>query len=325
MPVDDMNSPFSGLDSVPVTPLESPLYQRAGVEVAMLRLDLTHPFVSGNKWFKLGSLLSRLEAGERPHLISFGGAWSNHLHALAWVGKCYGIETLGVVRGFAEQAPTAALEDMRRWGMKLKFLPPIRYADKYDPSVLAELQAEYGPFELIPEGGSSADAVVGCRQIWGLLEGTGWECPHWLLTAVGTGGTLAGLVAGRPARTRVLGVPVLKADARMPAAIRALLAAAGVADPGGWQLAYGQDGGGYARLPAELAAIMRSFEARFKVALDPVYTLKVVRALNGLVAAGKFAPGSRILLLHTGGLQGRRGMIERVERRASAFRGPLLV
>lgn len=313
------------LEAVPVTPLESPLFRRAGVRVAMLRLDLTHPYISGNKWFKLAPLRARLAAGERPRLLSFGGAWSNHLHALAWVGREYGIETIAVVRGFAEQPPTATLEDLQRWGMKLKFLPPIRYAEKYSADVQAELRAEYGDFELIPEGGSSADAVVGCRQIWQLLAGSEWAAPHWLVTAVGTGGTLAGLIAGRPEGSRLLGIPVLRADARMPAAIRGLLADAKVSDPGGWELALGLDAGGYARLPAELAASLQLFEARFAVPLEPVYTLKMVMAVSRLVAAGRFAPGSRILLLHTGGLQGRRGMVERIERRASAFSGPLLV
>lgn len=309
----------------PLTLLESPLYRCADVRVGILRLDLVHPRISGNKWFKLNALRQRLEAGERPRILSFGGAWSNHLHALAWLGRHYGVETIGVVRGFAEQRPTAMMEDLRRWGMRLTFLPPARYAAKQAPEEIARLRAQYGPFELIPEGGSSVDAVAGCRRIWSLLEGSEWAAPDWLLTAVGTGGTLAGLIAGRPPACRLLGVPVLRADQRMADGVRALLAQAGVADPGGWQLLLGQDAGGYARLPDELAALLQRFEAVHGVPLDPVYTLKVMAALHRLLAQGRFNAGSRILLLHTGGLQGRRGMVERIARRAPAFCGPLLV
>ncbi|WP_432695805.1 1-aminocyclopropane-1-carboxylate deaminase/D-cysteine desulfhydrase [Marinobacterium sp. YM272] len=305
-----------------VTELNSPFYRQSGISVGVLRLDRIHPEISGNKWFKLLPLIRRLEAGERLHVLSFGGVWSNHLHALAFLGKSFGIRTLGLVRGHEAQADTAMLRDARSWGMVIRFLDRDTYAQRGAASMESWLASEYPGWERLPEGGSNRHAVEGCREIWRLLEGSAWHCPDYVASALGTGGTLAGIIAGKPEATRVIGVPVLKLGESAVSQVRTLLADAGCQDPGGWELDQGGSFGGYARLPASLAAFIRLFEERCRVPLDPVYTGKLFAAIHRRIVKGEIEPGASILLLHTGGLQGRRGMEARIERGASAFQGP---
>lgn len=304
--------------------LEAPFYRQRGVSVAILRLDRLHPYISGNKWYKLLPIIRRLERGERPRILSFGGGWSNHIHALAYLGKLFGVETIGVIRGSPDQPRSATLEDATAWGMKLHFLDRERYADKSEERVIDQLVQQYGDVEILPEGGSGVNAVLGCQEIWDLLAECGeWQKPDILACAVGTGGTLAGLIAGAPPGVRLLGVPVLKADLRMSRSIKELLVCAGVNDSGNWELDYDGHWGGYARLPAELAAFATRFEQHQDVPLDPVYTLKLAATVHRRILDGTIVRGSRIILLHTGGLQGRRGMEDRLVRGASAFNGPL--
>ncbi|WP_051298892.1 1-aminocyclopropane-1-carboxylate deaminase/D-cysteine desulfhydrase [Marinobacterium litorale] len=308
---------------ISVTKLNSRFLLEREVQMGMLRLDKLHPHISGNKWFKLHRLIQRLEKGERPNLISFGGAWSNHLHALAYVGHCFGVKTLGFVRGHPESPPTAMLDDVRGWGMEIRFLGREAYRQKDKPAFLAELTAEYPGWVVIPEGGSGADAVHGCRQIWADMEVGEWSEPDILACAVGTGGTLAGLVAGKPPSTEVIGVPVLNLGENAVAMVRGLLEQAGYVDPGGWHIDSQGVFGGYARLPGQLALLDQLFSARHHFDLDPVYTLKLVMSIHRGILRGSIPAGSRVLLVHSGGLQGRRGFQDRIQRAVSDFYGPL--
>lgn len=308
--------------ALPITELDSPFYRQAGIKAAVLRLDETHPQISGNKWFKLLPLIRRLEAGEKPRLLSFGGVWSNHLHALAFVGQCFGVQTLAFVRGHPEQAETAMLQDARRWGMNIQFLDRREYSRRNEEGFVESLRCTYPGWEYLPEGGSNAGAVAGCAEIWSLLNDTDWSQPDLLACALGTGGTLAGLIAGKPAVTRILGVPVLNLGEQAESSVRGLLQEAGYADPGGWELAPDAACGGYARLPASLAHFICAFEERYSVPLDPVYTAKLFLAVHRSILAGDLEQGSRILFVHTGGLQGRRGVQSRIDNALSAFQGP---
>ncbi|MBV1789577.1 pyridoxal-phosphate dependent enzyme [Marinobacterium sp. D7] len=316
---------FSQTDLAGVTPLYNRFYRQYGVTVGLLRIDLLHPQISGNKWFKLLSLLQRLKSGERPRILSFGGAWSNHLHALAYVGNHFGVETLGMVRGHPDQPLTGMLADAQRWGMRLIYLGRDEYRRRGEPDFLAQLAIEYPGWDILPEGGSNADAVHGCSTIWQSVQGTDWSEPDYFLCAMGTGGTLAGVIAGRPSGTQVVGVPVLELGDAGEQMVRDLLSQAQVPDPQGWCLDHSGAFGGYAKLSHELSALLVSFEGQSGVQLDPVYTLKLLATLNRRIVRGQVAPGSRVLLLHSGGLQGRRGLASRLETGASAFVGPLLV
>lgn len=304
-------------------PLRSRLYDRFRVDVSVLRLDAIHPLLSGNKWFKLRPVLEKARKLRCP-ILSFGGAWSNHIHALAYAGFQSGVETVGIIRGEPEYATNAMLSDVRQWGMRLQFVDRKTYRLRDCARFQHQLSLAYGGALVVPEGGTTPAAVRSASEIWQLpvMREQGADL---LLTAVGSGGTLAGLVAGKPEGTRVLGVPVLKCGSEMVSRVNALLGSAGYAGSSGWELLEGAHRGGYARLDAELAAMMELVRVRYQLPLDPVYTAKLVIAFNRLLLAGQVVAGSKVVLVHTGGLQGVRGHQARLSALAPAFSGPLAV
>ncbi len=315
---------FTHSSAVPDIALEaipSRLFERYGLRLSVLRLDQIHPLVSGNKWFKLMPALEWAQKNGEV-LLSFGGAWSNHLHALAYAGHRLGIKTIGVVRGEQEYAANAMLRDAADWGMQLHFVTRNEYRRRHDPEYHQYLYESFGPVRMIPEGGSNAEAVKSVGSIWHLPALAQSGC-NYLVTAVGTGGTFAGLVSGRPPGVQVLGVPVLKYDQRIVQDIDSLLQSAGAATAENWSLLSDAHLGGYARLTPELARTLVEVESRFGLPLDPVYTVKAFMALHRYVLQGGIVPGSHVILLHTGGLQGRRGMASRLVSLAPDFVGPL--
>ena len=304
-------------------PLCSRLYDRFGVDVSVLRLDGIHPLVSGNKWFKLRPALEQARKLRCP-ILSFGGAWSNHIHALAYAGFQSGVETVGIIRGEPEYAANAMLSDARRWGMRLQFVDRKTYRFRDCAHYQHQLSLEHGDALVVPEGGTTPSAVHSVSEIWQLpvMREQGVDL---LLTAVGSGGTLAGLVAAKPEGSRVLGVPVLKCGPEMVSRINALLLRAGYAGSSGWELLEDAHRGGYARLDAELAAMIKHVDEVCRLPLDPVYTAKLLMAFNRLLFEGRVVAGSKVVLVHTGGLQGVRGYQARLSMLASAFSGPLVV
>jgi 1-aminocyclopropane-1-carboxylate deaminase len=297
-----------------VETLRDPLYAARGVTLDVLRLDLLHPLWGGNKLFKLLPNLRRAEALGLRRVISFGGAHSNHLHALAAWGREHGLQTVGIVRGEAPAHPGPTLRDLHDWGMRIRHVSRAAYRRRTDPAWVQELTRDLMPALVIPEGGDNAEGFAGCRELGrsiAALEG-GWDV---LALACGTGTTLAGLVAGSGAF--VLGVAALRDAAGITARAAAHLAPVGP-DSSGQGLSPDTDararflvldrfaGRGFARVDAELAGFMAQFSGRSGVPLDPVYTGKLFHGLHTLVGEGRFPPGTRVLALHTGGLQGAR-------------------
>lgn len=305
---------------VPLQSIDSALFAARGVRLSVLRLDAIHPAISGNKWFKLMPALQRAQQQGLP-ILSFGGAWSNHLHALAFAGHRLGIATGALVRGEPAYAANAMLSDARRWGMRLHFVSRAEYRDRHDAAYLQQLQQRFGPCVLVPEGGTDLAAIRAVQQIWQLPALVAADCDY-LVTAVGTGGTLAGLVAGAPPAVQVVGVPVLRHGPSLAQDLRRWLDVLG-AGQRSWHWLDDAHLGGYAKLTAELARLLAEVEGRLGVPLDPVYTGKALLALLRWLLRGGIAPGSHVILLHTGGLQGRRGMAEALARKAPAFVGPL--
>ena len=305
----------------PLQPLVTPLGICAQVSLDVLRLDQIHPQISGNKWFKLMPALEQALASGRA-LLSFGGAWSNHIHALAFAGYRLGVPTIGVIRGEAEYADNAMLTDARRWGMRLHFVSRAEYRLRHSASFHDGLRTRFGDLVLVPEGGSQAAAVNSVAKIWQLpvLQGRSYD---WVVLPVGTGGTLAGVLAGAPECVEVLGVPVLRFGDWLEHDIRQLLTEAGASVCCRWSLESHAHAGGYARLVPELAQLIWRMRAAYDLPLDAVYTAKALNALQRRIVRGDVRPHSRILLLHTGGLQGNRGFIDRLGVMASQFVGPL--
>ncbi len=309
------------METALLQPFNHNLFERHRVQVDILRLDRIDPLISGNKWFKLQPLLERSEP-LRP-VLSFGGAYSNHLHALARFGQKHGIPTFGVVRGESKLTPT--LEDAQNWGMRLHFLQRDQYRQLRErnngdePPILAQFAERFGRFDLLPEGGATDEAMVSCGRIWSLLPQE--YSANRVLVGVGTGTTLAGMVLQAPANTQLEGVAAIAQFAYLQPQIDALLAGRTLNRQVSWRLVEGAPLG-FAKVNAELSGLMLRAQA-LQLALDPVYTLRLLHSFIRRLLAGEFAPGERILLIHTGGLQGLRGQQQRLSRLASAHCGPI--
>lgn len=309
-------SPFAPPATAPLQPLDLSWARDAGVELAMLRLDSIDPQLSGNKWYKLAPCLAACSAqpdGTIPAtgLISLGGPHSNHLHALAAAGQRFGLATVGLLRGEPCQTPTVV--DLQQAGMTLHWLGYGGYRARHQPGFWAPWQALYPGFVCIEEGGCSLAAAESCARLVGGLRGQlgdlGWDDYTALWLAAGTGTTLAGLVIGEAGAHPVYGALAGPLAHGVGRAVAALLEQAGRLDAGYCLIEAAR--GGFGRIDETLLAFMADTEAETGVPLDPVYTAKALLALRLAIAAGRFTPGSRIIVVHTGGLQGRRTLPER--------------
>ncbi|MFI5826983.1 1-aminocyclopropane-1-carboxylate deaminase/D-cysteine desulfhydrase [Streptomyces sp. NPDC051578] len=283
----------------PVQEVRDERFERYGVRLVVKRDDLVHPELPGNKWRKLAPNLRAAVEGGYSGLVTFGGAYSNHLRATAAAGRLLGMATVGVVRGdeLAARPLNASLARCAADGMRLHFVSRAEYRRKAEPEVLAGLLTEAGAdgAYLIPEGGSNALALHGCAELGRELRGAA----DVVAVACGTGGTLAGLAAGLGPGRRAIGVPVL-AGGFLDAEIRSLQRRAFGGPAGDWTLAEGFHHGGYARIPAELEAFAAGFEARHGIPVERVYVAKLLWALTALTGSGAFPRGATLAAVVTG-------------------------
>lgn len=289
----------------PLQPLQLAWSVAAGVELAILRLDLLDPLISGNKWFKLSEHLRAAEACAATGVISLGGAHSNHLHALAAAGKRFGFNTVGLLRGHPQQ--TATVRDLQAFGMQLHWLGYAGYRARHTADFWLPWRTQYPGIYTVPEGGGGLLGALGCiglvRQVREQLPGLGWaDYDAWWLAA-GTGTTLAGVLLGEAAEHPVHAALAVPIDHGVEQQVQAIVQGAD-RPVGGYQL-HAASRGGFAKVDAELLSFMQVTEAASGVPLEPLYTAKALMALRQQVEAGYFARGSRLVFVHTGGLQGR--------------------
>ncbi|HEX2533995.1 MAG TPA: pyridoxal-phosphate dependent enzyme [Chitinophagaceae bacterium] len=277
------------------------LYQAERVQLDVLRLDELHPVVSGNKWFKLRPYLEAAAADGKRAILTFGGAWSNHIVATAAACRALGWPSVGVIRGEAPAVPSSALLQAQEYGMQLFFTTRADYAEKKIPEAANQLFPP-GDLAIVPEGGYG---LPGCRGAADILAAVDAASYTHIATAVGTGTTLAGLRLSAPSGVQVLGFPVLKGG-------DGGLAAAGALLPdelrNGIHLLPDAHCGGYARHTPGLLSFMNEWFGRTGLPTDFVYTGKLFFALDRLIRSGTFPGGSRILAVHSGGLQGNRSL-----------------
>lgn len=274
------------------------------VTLHLRREDQIHPVVSGNKFRKLKyNLLEAEKTGHRT-LLTFGGAHSNHIAATAYAAAEKGFASIGIIRGdelAGKPLDSPTLSFAESCGMRLEFVSRNDYRRKSDSDFVEGLKKRFGDFYLLPEGGTNALAVKGCEEIL-----TGDDASYdYVCCAVGTGGTLAGIANALGPHQTALGFPALKGDF-LPADIRTFAAS------GTWRLVSGYEFGGYAKTDDRLIAFINAFFEETGIPLDPVYTGKLVFGVMNEVAKGRFPEGSRILLIHTGGLQGVAAMNRRL-------------
>jgi len=240
-------------------------------------------------------------------LLTFGGAYSNHLAATASAGRIFGFRTIGVVRGEADN-DNPTLRHARRCSMQLHFLDRSAYRPKETPEVQEALFDHFGPYYLLPEGGANALALQGCREyVREITEQLGELPPDYIITACGTGGTLAGIITGLPGPTRAIGLSVLKGDF-LQQAVRQLISEHAAQN---WTVLNDYHFGGYARFRTPLIDFINRFRAETGIPLDPIYTGKLFYGVFDLLEKEYFPPGSTVAVIHSGGLQGVAGFNER--------------
>lgn len=281
----------------------------AGIELLVRRDDLIDAQLSGNKFYKLFFNLRAAREQGFTRLLSFGGAYSNHLHALAAAGNRYGFSTLGVVRGERPAQLNPTLRDAEDWGMQLVFVSRADYRDKTNAELITDLQARYGDFYLIPEGGANLAGAQGMQVAGQALERQLKGDYTAVCIACGTGTSLAGLAAGIDRDKPAVGFSVLKGEGNLGAAIAATYRELRISESAeNWRLLSGFHAGGYGKKhPDYLSRFWKDFEVESGVPLDPVYTVKLFWGIVSLARQGYWSRGARIVAIHSGGLQGRRG------------------
>ncbi len=293
------------LQPPPTQQINSAIAHRAGVELSVLRLDLMHPLVNGNKWFKLKYNLLEAKQKNFTTLLTFGGAYSNHIFATAATGNLLGFRTIGVIRGEEKLPLNPTLSFAVEQGMQLVYLNRETYRQRNTPQLQQDLQQRFGEVFVIPEGGSNDLGVRGCTEIINQAAAYDTVC-----VACGTGTTVAGIVHSLHLGQRAIAFPVLKNGEFLTPEIENLLK--NLSTPqASWELICNYHFGGYAKVNNELRLFSQQFQQEHGVPLDYVYTAKMFYGVMDLLQQGFFPPGDRLLLIHTGGLQGNISIDER--------------
>lgn len=271
-----------------------------GISLYIKREDLIHPFVSGNKFRKLKYNLLEAKTQNKDTLLTFGGAFSNHIAAVAYAGKDKGFKTIGIIRGDElrdkiSENPT--LQFAENCGMQFEFVSREEYRLKGENHFLEKLKMKFGDFYLIPEGGTNELAIKGCEEI--LTENDADF--DFICCAIGTGGTISGIINSVLDHQKVLGFLSLKGDF-LQDEIRNFV------ENQNWEFITDYHFGGYGKVSEELIAFINQFYAETKIPLDPIYTGKMVFGVIDLISENYFPANSKILLIHTGGIQGIQGM-----------------
>jgi 1-aminocyclopropane-1-carboxylate deaminase len=297
----------------PLQQINSEIARHADVELYVLRLDLMHDLVNGNKWFKLKYNLLEAKKKNCITLLTFGGAYSNHIYATAAAGNVLGFRTIGVIRGEERLPLNPTLSFAVQQGMQLVYLNRESYRQRSTPALQEYLQQRFGEVFIIPEGGSNLNGVRGCTEIIGEAmptAGYAYAFNH-ICVACGTATTLAGIALSLHRGQRAIAFPVLKNGAFLAQEMESHLTnylASGLpapySSPASWELVCDYHFGGYAKINDELLLFSQQFREQHGVPLDYVYTAKMFYGVMDLLQQGFFPKGDSLLLVHTGGLQG---------------------
>ena len=304
------------LPESPLQQLQSPLLEKAGIQLYVKRDDLLHPLFGGNKWRKLKYNLHQARKQGHDTLLTFGGAWSNHIYATAAAGRHFGFKTIGIIRGEKHTPLNATLSFAEACGMQLQYINRQEYRRKNQSAYREKLKQQFVNPYILPEGGSNSLAVKGCAEIVHEIA-----IPFDVICcASGTGATLAGIIsaiAAEQATTKqtkqekmAIGFSALKGGEFLAAEVAAFLNETDYSTTGSvadWHIESHYDFGGYAKIDDVLKQFMQQFETRYGITLDAVYTGKMFYGLFDLIKSGTFKPGTTIIAVHSGGLQGNKG------------------
>ncbi|NML23319.1 1-aminocyclopropane-1-carboxylate deaminase/D-cysteine desulfhydrase [Pseudoflavitalea sp. G-6-1-2] len=285
-----------------VQPVDFSQWGTIAVPVDVLRLDLIHPVISGNKWFKLKYHLQSARSKGFKGILSFGGAWSNHLVAVAEAALINNFAAKGIVRGERNEPLNPALQDAENAGMELLFVNRTEYGE--EEMLQIKMQEQFPDFAVIPSGGQSAEGVLGASEILTLVPDLA-RYSH-IACAVGTATMMAGLINSSLPHQQILGFSSLKLSNTNDNTLLQFLSKHALNDR--YQLIYDYHSGGFGKHKPELISFMRELYLQTKIPTDIVYTGKMAFGLNDLLQKNFFTSGNRVLMIHSGGLQGNRSL-----------------
>jgi 1-aminocyclopropane-1-carboxylate deaminase len=277
------------------------------ISLHIKREDLLHPIISGNKFRKLKYNLEEAKKQNKKVLLTFGGAFSNHIVAVAGAGKEYGFETIGIIRGEELQdkiSENPSLLQSQQSGMKFVFISREQYRLKETPDFIEKLRKDFGDFYLLPEGGTNELAIKGCEEI---LTETDSQFTH-ICTSIGTGGTITGIINSSAYNQNIIGFSSLKGDFLQNDITK-------FANKQNWTVNCEYHFGGYGKVTDELIDFINNFYLEHQIPLDPIYTGKMMFGIMNLIENNYFPANSKILAIHTGGLQGIAGMNKILEKK----------
>ena len=291
--------------------IQLPILEEKKLELFIKREDLIHPFVSGNKFRKLKHNLFAAKNQQKETLLTFGGAFSNHIVATAVAASLNGFKSIGIIRGEElgkdlekTLATNATLREAHKSGMTFEFVSRTAYRNKSSQEFRNELKEKFGNFYLIPEGGTNNLAVKGCEEIL-TIEDLKFD---YICCAIGTGGTISGLINSAKKQQQVIGFPALKGDFLQEEIQK-------YTSKENWHLETAYHFGGYAKYNEDLIRFINQFSTENKILLDPIYTGKMVFGILDLIEKNYFPENSKILAIHTGGLQGIDGFNQKLKNK----------
>ncbi|MEW6195019.1 MAG: pyridoxal-phosphate dependent enzyme [Bacteroidota bacterium] len=285
-----------------------PDYQNK-VKVFIKRLDLIHPHISGNKWFKLKYNLHTASENGYNTLLTFGGTYSNHIYATSAAGKLFGFNTIGIIRGEEHLPLNSTLQFAADNGMQLHYVTRSDYRKKHTEEFQNSLREKFGNVYIVPEGGTNPLALKGVAEIPSLIQAE----LDYICAACGTAGTLSGLIAGLEGKKNLLGFSVLKGGNFLIDSAEKLVEEYTQKKFSNWTINLNYHFGGYAKINRTLIEFVKEFEKLNGIQLDYIYTGKMLYGIFDLLKSGYFKKNERIIALHTGGLQGNEGMIKRYQ------------
>ena len=297
-------------ENTPLEEVKDPLLKERKISLFIKREDLNHPDLSGNKWHKLKYNLQEARKQGKNTLLTFGGAYSNHIYATAAAGKIFNLNTIGIIRGEEHLPLNPTLSFAKDNGMKLYYLDRTSYREKNSPEIINQLRKKFGDFYLLPEGGTNEFAVKGCGEIISKIN----IDFNFVCCPCGTGGTLAGLISGLQGHNFALGFAVLKGASFLKRDVSSLLKISGNSSLINWDINLDYHFGGYAKFNSALMDFISRFTLLTKIPIEPIYTGKMLFGIYDLISKDYFNEGSWIVALHTGGLQGLRGLSKKSKR-----------
>lgn len=296
---------ISTLNDSPLQQLHSAFLEQANINLYVKRDDLIHPQFGGNKWRKLKYNLDYARQRQFDTLLTFGGAWSNHIYATAAAGKYFGFKTIGLIRGEEHTPLNATLSFARSCGMQLHYINRAEYRKKHEVEFIQKIKQQYGDVYILPEGGSNTLAIKGCKEIVDEISEQIDKPFDVICCASGTGATLAGIISSIQSEQYAIGFSALKGGDFLNEEVSQFLSEENTKR--NWRIEDRYHFGGYAKVDDSLIQFIKDFNSQYGIMLDAVYTGKMFFGLFQLITEGHFEKHSTIVAIHSGGLQGNAG------------------